>query len=99
MQTLLCSAGMVYYFTSTVVDPPATIYVGKDKVESLLPSSSKNYIPIVRTQHMKYGSVDPIKNANHCPLLDEELIKYGWEEDIWYGSTSSSPIQVRGRVD
>jgi hypothetical protein len=25
---------MVYYFTSTVVDPPATIYVGKDKVES-----------------------------------------------------------------
>ena len=27
---------MVYYFTSNVVDPPATIYVGKDKFESLL---------------------------------------------------------------
>lgn len=25
---------MVYYFQSTVVDPPAYIYVGKDKVES-----------------------------------------------------------------
>ncbi|KAF5521401.1 Coiled-coil domain-containing protein 25 [Colletotrichum aenigma] len=36
---------MVYYFTSTVVDPSAFIYVGKDKFEN------------------------------------EELIKYGWEED------------------
>lgn len=25
---------MVYYFTSTAIDPPAFIYVGKDKVES-----------------------------------------------------------------
>ena len=25
---------MVYYYTSTVVDPAAFIYVGKDKVES-----------------------------------------------------------------
>jgi hypothetical protein len=25
---------MVYYFTSTAVDPAAFIYVGKDKVES-----------------------------------------------------------------
>lgn len=25
---------MVYYFTSTAVDPPANIYVGKDKYES-----------------------------------------------------------------
>jgi len=25
---------MVFYFKSTVVDPPAFIYVGKDKVES-----------------------------------------------------------------
>lgn len=31
-------ADMVYYFTSNVVDPPATIYVGKDKFESLLHS-------------------------------------------------------------
>jgi hypothetical protein len=26
---------MVYYFTSNVVTPPATIYVGKDKFESM----------------------------------------------------------------
>jgi hypothetical protein len=29
---------MVYYFTSSVVSPPAFIYVGKDKVESIVPS-------------------------------------------------------------
>lgn len=28
---------MVYYFTSTVVDPSAHIYVGKDKFESTQP--------------------------------------------------------------
>ena len=28
---------MVYYFVSNVTDPPATIYVGKDKFESLSP--------------------------------------------------------------
>lgn len=27
---------MVYYFKSNVVDPPAFIYVGKDKAESML---------------------------------------------------------------
>lgn len=26
---------MVYYFKSVAVDPPAFIYVGKDKVESM----------------------------------------------------------------
>ena len=33
---LLNQQTMVYYFTSNVVDPPATIYVGKDKFESPL---------------------------------------------------------------
>ncbi len=27
---------MVYYLTSTVVDPPAYVYMGKDKFESKL---------------------------------------------------------------
>ncbi len=27
---------MVYYLTSTVVDPPAYVYMGKDKFESRL---------------------------------------------------------------
>lgn len=28
---------MVYYFTSSIVNPPAQIYVGKDKFESAHP--------------------------------------------------------------
>ncbi|KAF8474979.1 hypothetical protein BDZ91DRAFT_712080 [Kalaharituber pfeilii] len=52
---------MVYYFKSKVVDPPAFIYVGKDKFEN------------------------------------EELIKYGWEEDVWFhvDKLSSAHIYLR----
>ncbi|KAG5997971.1 hypothetical protein E4U52_002272 [Claviceps spartinae] len=52
---------MVYYFTSSVVDPPGFIYVGKDKFEN------------------------------------EDLIKYGWEEDIWFhvDKLSSAHIYLR----
>ncbi|KAK0674718.1 hypothetical protein QBC41DRAFT_309410 [Cercophora samala] len=52
---------MVFYFTSTVVDPPAYIYVGKDKFEN------------------------------------EELIKHGWEEDVWFhvDKLSSAHIYLR----
>ncbi|PUU79740.1 hypothetical protein B9Z19DRAFT_1124721 [Tuber borchii] len=53
---------MVYYFSSNVVDPPAFIYVGKDKVEN------------------------------------EELIKYGFKEDIWLfhaDKLSSAHIYLR----
>ncbi|QQK46433.1 Coiled-coil domain-containing protein 25 [Penicillium digitatum] len=42
---------MVFYFTSTVVDPSAFIYVGKDKYEN------------------------------------EDLIKYGLDNDVWVGET------------
>lgn len=56
---------MVYYFTSTTVDPPAFIYVGKDKVESKSSSSS----------------LAPIPHSQFPP--DEDLIKFGWEEDVW----------------
>ncbi|KAI0593749.1 coiled-coil domain-containing protein 25 [Biscogniauxia sp. FL1348] len=54
---------MVYYFTSNVVDPPAFVYVGKDKFEN------------------------------------EELIKYGWEEDVWFhvDKLSSAHIYLRLR--
>ncbi|KAI0124909.1 hypothetical protein BJ170DRAFT_635597 [Xylariales sp. AK1849] len=54
---------MVYYFTSTVLDPPAYVYVGKDKFEN------------------------------------EELIKYGWEEDVWFhvDKLSSAHIYLRLR--
>ncbi|KAI0025649.1 coiled-coil domain-containing protein 25 [Xylariomycetidae sp. FL0641] len=50
---------MVYYFTSSVVDPPAYVYVGKDKFEN------------------------------------EELIKYGWEEDFHVDKLSSAHIYLR----
>ncbi|KZZ91712.1 hypothetical protein AAL_06466 [Moelleriella libera RCEF 2490] len=55
---------MVYYFTSTAVDPPAHIYVGKDKFEN------------------------------------EDLIKYGWEEDVWFhvDKLSSAHIYLRMSV-
>lgn len=52
---------MVYYFQSNTVDPPAFIYVGKDKVEN------------------------------------EDLIKFGWEEDVWFhvDNLSSAHVYLR----
>ncbi|KXX80791.1 Coiled-coil domain-containing protein 25 [Madurella mycetomatis] len=52
---------MVYYFTSNVADPPAYIYVGKDKFEN------------------------------------EDLIKFGWEEDFHVDKLSSAHIYLRLR--
>jgi len=60
---------MVYYFTSNVVSPSAFIYVGKDKVESL------SKLPIRRIRTVSTNAND------HFP--DEELIRYGLEEDVW----------------
>ncbi|PIA14849.1 DUF814-domain-containing protein [Coemansia reversa NRRL 1564] len=52
---------MVLYFTSNVVDPPALIYMGKDKFEN------------------------------------EDLIKYGWPEDVWFhvDKLSSAHVYLR----
>ncbi|KAL6355963.1 hypothetical protein LRP88_09547 [Fusarium phalaenopsidis] len=50
---------MVYYFTSSVVDPPGFIYVGKDKFEN------------------------------------EDLIKFGWDEDFHVDKLSSAHIYLR----
>lgn len=61
---------MVYYFTSTVVDPPAYVYVGKDKFESMYDTNGDGY---------SYRCEEPMLTV----LTDEELIKYGWEEDVW----------------
>ncbi|KAH6977985.1 hypothetical protein EDB82DRAFT_503085 [Fusarium venenatum] len=54
---------MVYYFTSSVVEPSGFVYVGKDKFEN------------------------------------EDLIKFGWEEDIWFHADklSSAHIYLRMR--
>ncbi|KAF8544071.1 hypothetical protein BDD12DRAFT_817801 [Trichophaea hybrida] len=53
---------MVYYFKSNLVDPPAFIYVGKDKIEN------------------------------------EELIKYGWEEDVWFHADKLSSAHIYLRL-
>ncbi|KAJ3606900.1 hypothetical protein NHX12_026418 [Muraenolepis orangiensis] len=52
---------MVFYFLSAVVNPPYTIYMGKDKYEN------------------------------------EDLIKYGWPEDIWFhvDKLSSAHVYLR----
>ncbi|KAJ1937696.1 hypothetical protein EC988_007815, partial [Linderina pennispora] len=52
---------MVLYFTSNVVDPPAMVYMGKDKFEN------------------------------------EDLIKYGWPEDVWFhvDKLSSAHVYLR----
>ncbi|EXJ70617.1 uncharacterized protein A1O5_06688 [Cladophialophora psammophila CBS 110553] len=50
---------MVYYFKSSAVDPPAFIYVGKDKVEN------------------------------------EDLIKFGWDEDFHVDNLSSAHVYLR----
>ncbi|KAJ2549740.1 Coiled-coil domain-containing protein 25 [Coemansia sp. RSA 1933] len=52
---------MVYYFTSTAVEPAATVYMGKDKYEN------------------------------------EELIKHGWPEDVWFhvDKLSSAHVYLR----
>lgn len=52
---------MVYYFETTVVDPPRTLFMGLDKYEN------------------------------------EELIKWGWPEDVWFhvDKVSSAHVYLR----
>lgn len=54
---------MVFYFSSNVTDPPAIIYMGKDKFEN------------------------------------EDLIKYGWDEDIWFHVDKLSSAHVYLRMN
>ncbi|KUJ18096.1 DUF814-domain-containing protein [Mollisia scopiformis] len=53
---------MVYYFTSNVVTPSASLYAGKDKVEN------------------------------------EDLIKYGLEEDVWFHADKLSSAHIYLRM-
>ncbi|KAI8914629.1 hypothetical protein EDD86DRAFT_186844 [Gorgonomyces haynaldii] len=54
---------MVFYFESDRVDPPALIYMGKDKFEN------------------------------------EDLIKYGWNEDVWFHVDKLSSAHVYLRMN
>lgn len=67
---------MVYYFTSNTVTPSAFIYVGKDKVESMYS---------LRILQLVMGMRERFRWVFEADLMsvDEELIKYGLEEDIW----------------
>ena len=60
---------MVYYFTSNTVTPPAFIYVGNDKAESRSPT----------TRAALSTNIKMLMSG-----IDEDLIKYGLEEDVWY---------------
>lgn len=66
---------MVYYFTSNAVSPSAFVYVGKDKFESMKTALYERY---------KRQSAGTLGTTNTFLLIDEDLIKYGWEEDVWY---------------
>ncbi|KJK75841.1 hypothetical protein H634G_09205 [Metarhizium anisopliae BRIP 53293] len=63
---------MVYYFTSSAVEPPGFIYVGKDKFESTSPPPRPFY---------------------------EDLIRYCWDEDVWFhvDKLSSAHVYLRMR--
>jgi len=54
---------MVFYFTSAVVDPPVTLFMGRDKYEN------------------------------------EDLIKYGWPEDVWFHVDKMSSAHVYLRLN
>lgn len=66
-----------------VVDPPVVVYMGRDKVESMLPHffgyrSCRELIP-------------------QCPTPDEDLIKYAWPQDVWFhiDKLSSAHVYLR----
>ncbi|GJD05356.1 Coiled-coil domain-containing protein 25 [Colletotrichum higginsianum IMI 349063] len=63
---------MVYYFTSKAVDPAAFIYVGKDKFERW------------GRENGWYRLDKEDARGLMTAATDEELIKYGWEEDVWF---------------
>ncbi|CAG8594744.1 5829_t:CDS:2 [Paraglomus occultum] len=69
---------MVLYFTSTVVDPPAMVYMGKDKYESVC-----SFFRI---------TLD-------LSFQNEELIKYGWNEDFHVDKLSSAHVYLRLQPD
>lgn len=72
---------MVFYFTSNVVQPPVKIFMGLDKYES------------------KYsqGVFHESKISLFWQILDEELIKWGFPEDVWFhvDNVSSAHVYLR----
>lgn len=74
---------MVYYFQSNIVQPPVTLFMGIDKHES---------------ECCTILLIIPLFNYI-IALLDEDLIKWGWPEDVWFhvDKVSSAHVYLRLR--
>ncbi|KAG8873284.1 hypothetical protein FRB97_006886 [Tulasnella sp. 331] len=74
---------MVLFFTSNAVEPSATIYMGRDKVESAFGNQNQGN--------------DEIVTLDGPFATDEDLIKYGTTADIWFhvDKLSSAHVYLR----
>lgn len=75
---------MVLYFTSTAVDPPAQLYMGRDKEEN--------------EQLIRYLFAVSFPVSNHllCGFLSTTY-RWGWPEDVWFhvDKLSSAHVYLR----
>ncbi|XP_046513566.1 coiled-coil domain-containing protein 25 isoform X4 [Equus quagga] len=91
---------MVFYFTSSSVNSSAyTIYMGKDKYESKF-SKAFDFEIASRAVGVSPGALGALGGGSCLSLLcqkDEDLIKYGWPEDIWFhvDKLSSAHVYLR----
>lgn len=74
---------MSYRHDFLVVDPPAVIYMGKDKVESMW--------------KLVHASLFATKLTSQRTNADEDLIKYAWPQDVWFhvDKLSSAHVYLR----
>lgn len=72
---------MVFYFTSNVVQPSVTLFMGEEKHES---------------KNLETHSLQLSINLTH---VDEELIKWGWPEDVWFHVDKLSSAHVYLRLN
>lgn len=80
---------MVFYFVSNVVSPPFTIFMGAEKYESEL-TWWINLFSIYCIQiYLRLFSLNE--------STDEDLIKWGWPEDVWFhvDKVSSAHVYLR----
>ena len=70
---VLSTPKMVYYFTSNVVDPPATLYMGKNKVESPFhPPPTFSIPPTEAKPHFNRRRTDQIRLGRRCLVRPPE---------------------------
>jgi len=64
-------------------EPPVTIYMGRDKVES--------------SWYYYYYFSLVCSSLTHCRPTDEDLIKYAWPQDVWFhvDKLSSAHVYLR----